>query len=303
MNSNNKQLTVEQLEDCIRQSRQKCNQMYVELANILIKYCNGKDAEEIEKIFNNTQKDSCFITSLTILKFGIILSNHVVKELGENINAIYAVGSVSGGYCHNGKQKRILFSYLPNNDGSLYGLKITPTGLVMPDLDLEILCNTDPEKVKKVISSFLERDNIKDNFSEIPIDIRIIPEEDVNFYLDLSKQPSYLMFRLLFGPPLCLYGVDKFNVLLGKVKNISLGRAGLKDFPEWRMWSAYMDEVKIIKGGRHDKEILFSANDLKKMGDLYWFYSLRINKRNVKNPSNFPPSSKSRSIKFKIGYK
>ncbi|MFC1613196.1 hypothetical protein ACFL23_02575 [Patescibacteria group bacterium] len=302
MKSQNGRLTTEQLETCIKRSRQKCNQEFVGMTQVLIGESNGKSTREINDIFNSSQYALSKTTSSLILKLGVMLSNCVTGELGQAIESIYTVGSVSGGYCNNDKQKRIVFDYLSDDNNSLHGLKITPTGMVMPDLDLEILCNGDPESVKSVILTFLKK-NSKGDFAEIPIDIRIISKDDVDFYLNLFQQPSYLVFRLLFGPPLCLYGDEQFSKLLEKAKKQALKRKGLSDFPEWRMWLAYMDEVRLIKGGKYDRETFFSTEELKSMGDLHWFYSLRINNTDVKNSSNFPSCNESHSIKLKFGYK
>ena len=295
-------MDIHLLEECIKRSREKCIPKFVKLAESMVKKCKGRGPESICSIFNSLERSLRMSTGVTIFELALTLSNFIEKKIGTGSIVAYIVGSVSGGYCHNGKQRRVVFNYLFEDDGStLSGLRTIPTGMVMPDLDLEILCNTDPGIVQSVVVDFLEN-VMPGRFSGIPIDIRLISREDVNFYLGLFGQPSYLVFRLLFGPSLCVIGEKQFRELLKKSRTLALQREKLSDFPEWRMWLAYMDEVRLIKGKENKTSTLYSAEDLKGMGDLYWFYSLRTNDVNNRNPSNFPSCKESRSIKLKLGY-
>jgi hypothetical protein len=234
-----------------------------------------------------------------------LLINQIGRQHLEDIVTAYTVGSVSGGYCKNSKQQRIVFEYVPTDDHTLSGLRITPTGMVMPDLDLEVIVKSNSKAVKETFIETYEKLKTKYiEFSDIPVDIRIITQEDLDFYLKIYNQPSYSIFRLLFGPPLCLYNQSEFNLLLERAAKLVLDNyTQMSEVPEWRMWHAYMDEIKIIKGLTKREERFLPADELKTMGDLFWFYSLRINTSSEKNPSNFPPDALSNSFKMKFGYK
>lgn len=297
-------MNINDLNKCIEQSKERNDPTYARLATKLIEDCQGKSEAEIINTFEMLDIPTGKEVSYIILKFGLLLINLIGNKHSKDILTAYTVGSVSGGYCKNGKQQRIVFEYVPTENHTLSGLRITPTGMVMPDLDLEIIVNSNSEEIKKTVVEIYEGLKAKySEFSDIPVDIRIITQEDLNFYLNIYNQPSYSIFRLLFGPPLCLYKQDEFKLLLTRtIKLILDNHSQINEVPEWRMWNAYMNEIKMIKGLTKREERFFPSDELKTMGDLFWFYSLRINTPNEKNPSNFPPDSSSKSFKMKFGY-
>ncbi len=297
-------MNINDLNKCIEQSKERNDPTYARLATKLIADCQDKSEAEIIKTFEMLDIPVGKEVSYIILKFGLLLINEIGRRHSEDIVTAYTVGSVSGGYCKNGKQQRIVFEYVPTEEHTLSGLRITPTGMVMPDLDLEIIVKSNSENIKNTaveIYEYLKTKFIE--FSEIPVDIRIITQEDIDFYLRVSEKPSYSIFRLLFGPPLCLYNQQEFSQLIDLAMKLIIDNYNeIRDVPEWRMWNAYMDEIKMIKGLTKREERFFPADELKTMGDLFWFYSLRINDKNEKNPSNFPPDASSKSFKMKFGY-
>ncbi len=298
-------ININDLNKCIEQSKDRNDPTYTKLATKLIVECQGKSEAEIIKNFELVDVPVGKEVSYLILKFGLLLINLIGNRHSEDILTAYTVGSVSGGYCKNGKQQRIVFEYVPTENHTLSGLRITPTGMVMPDLDLEIIVRSNSsEAVKKTVVEIYENLKIKYlEFLDIPVDIRIIDQIDLDYYLHVSEKPSYSIFRLLFGPPLCLYNQTEFSQILDRATKLILDNHNqIDEVPEWRMWNAYMDEIKMIKGLTKREERFFPAEELKTMGDLYWFYSLRINTPNEKNPSNFPPDASSKSFKMKFGY-
>lgn len=244
------------------------------------------------------------INNLKLIDLGIEIVTLLNNEYPNKLVTAYTVGSTGTGSSKSIKKIRPTFKVFGNNEHRLDYVIVKKTIPSYSDLDIEVIFKDTKNINQKLLQSKIKKLQNSGGYTDFPVDLRIISQRDVDWYLStINEKPNYFLFRLILGTPLCIFGQKEFK----KLKLISAkkmrGRQLLRVTPEFRRWKAFQTEKILLKLMRNKKILKLSKTTLKKMGDLYWYFSVRVNDPNgALNVSTFPPCKNSDSIKIKFGY-
>jgi len=269
---------------------------------------------ELKSILYNKEKNKTafldLLDSFPGKKYNIervIIALDIIFFLNKNypgeVSTAFIVGSVGGGYCKNDYKERILVTPIGKEKNKISELVLEKTLPLPSDLDLDIIFRN-PAKIK--LDSFEHELKViikKHGFKSLPLDIRFISQEDSKEYLEkMNSKPNYLLFRLAFATPLCIYNLKEFEQLRSVFID-TRARLSKNKSPEYRLWEAFKTEKKLFDYLKHKSQAIIRKNELKKIGDLYWLFSLKVNGNSDSfNISSFPPRKSCESIKIKINY-